>query len=136
MTNPWKSWFDLIRALERSPVNQFWQAAFDAGVLLELEDETIALDWSDAEMQPKTSNDQGAEPKVHTGSGQSAIVLRSGKPGRKPDKLYNAAMDRIAGGEQLAMTFQWFCTQADIKKPDKSTRDAFKAAIKRRQNIT
>ncbi|MDY7076990.1 MAG: hypothetical protein SXV54_08705 [Chloroflexota bacterium] len=77
------------------------------------------------------------EPPLPGEDGETdETVLRLGKPGRKPDPLYDKAYQWICNGESPEDAFAWFCNEAKITKPDKGTRDAFKAAIKRRQNKT
>jgi hypothetical protein len=60
--------------------------------------------------------------------------LSIGKPGRRPDRLYDQAYEKIVAGEDIKDVYQCFLNESGIKRPDKHTRDAFKAAIKRRQN--
>jgi hypothetical protein len=57
-----------------------------------------------------------------------------GKPGRKPDSLYDQAYQKVIDGESIGDVYKWWCHEANISRPDKGTRDAFKAAIKRRRN--
>jgi len=64
----------------------------------------------------------------------SKIALQLRKPGRPPDPLYDEAYQRIQNGEAPGDVFTWFCGKAGIAKPEKAVRDAFKAAMKRRQN--
>jgi len=67
-------------------------------------------------------------------AGQERIVLQRGKPGQKPDPLYDEAFQKIEEGLSALEAYDWYCQEVPIKVPDKGTRDSFKAAMRRRQN--
>jgi len=76
---------------------------------------------------------QGGEERGQQ-AGQKRIILRLGKPGRKPDPLYDEAFQKIDEGLSEVKAYEWFCEKVPIRVPDKGTRDSFKKAMKRRQN--
>lgn len=93
---------------------------------------TLALELASAlqrKQRPATYRDGQGKPG-------SKVVLQLGKPGRKPDPLYDEASQKVAAGQSIDSVFAWFCEQANMVRPEKATRDAFKAAMKRRQNKT
>ncbi|RLC83358.1 MAG: hypothetical protein DRI79_13980 [Chloroflexi bacterium] len=91
----------------------------------------LARDWTWQKYCSDLAQQTSTPAEASTGGD---ITLRLGKPGRRPDPLYDKAFERIRGGESIEDAFRRFCEEANIKKPDKGVRDAFKAAIKRRQN--
>jgi hypothetical protein len=66
------------------------------------------------------------------------IVLQRDKPGAKPEPLYNQAFEIVAKSnftqEAYSDGFNWYCQQANLTKPDKKARGAFKSAMRRRRN--
>jgi hypothetical protein len=63
------------------------------------------------------------------------VDLQLKKPGRHPDPRYDEAKKRIDAGEDEKTVFEWFVSQEKITNPDKGTRDAFKAALSRRNEL-
>lgn len=58
------------------------------------------------------------------------------RPGRKPDPNYDEAFSKVCSGElSQGEAYKWFLKQPGIT-PDKGTRDAFNAAMRRRRDKT
>jgi len=62
-------------------------------------------------------------------------VLQRGRPGRKPDRLYDAAFQRIEAGEMKQdKARESFFSEAGINKPSSDDIKAFNTAMRRRRN--
>jgi hypothetical protein len=74
------------------------------------------------------------EVRIKEEHGEKRIDLTRGKPGRKPDPLYDQTFQRIQDGEDYLDVFKWWCQEGGIEKPTSYDRKRFKTAMKRRQN--
>ena len=68
-------------------------------------------------------------PQMNAG----AIVVKHGKPGRKPDALYMRAFEMIAEGTPKNEARAWFYKEAGIITPDEKSNNAFDQAMRRRK---
>ncbi len=65
-------------------------------------------------------------------SSSRVIRLQLNKAGRRRDAAYDEAADAIRHGSDWLDAFKAFCAECGISKPDRSARNSFKQAMKRR----
>jgi hypothetical protein len=82
-----------------------------------------------------------AFPQVGSGKkagvGEPIMDLQFRRPGRPRNTAYDEAFAFIVSKKMdFKEAFEWYCEQEGITKPTKDDRNAFKAAMKRRQKDT
>jgi hypothetical protein len=106
-----------------------WISPYFSKMLLEIERR-----WPEAsETGPLNAPSENRAGSV---VGKKPINLQRGKPGAKPEPLYDEAFKIVSEGsftqDAYNKAFDWYCEKAMLTQIDKKTRDSFKAAMKRR----